>query len=135
MQAVHGGYRRLFAVSVSREIYVSANGDDVRGRDSISFDEDILSGAKAPKPAEESAARFHLHPDVSVSQTADGGFYLRASPTAIWRFRSAGGTATLEDSVYVLDNGTVRRTQQIIVRARLKPEPTTIKWSLRLENT
>lgn len=135
VQAVHGGYLPSFALRISRELYVSAAGDDLRGRDAISFDTALLNGPRAPEPAEAVAVRFHIHPDVTVTRSGDGSFYLRAAADSIWRFRCAGADAALEDSVYLSDDGAVRKTRQIVLLTRLTPDPTTVKWSVRLEKT
>ncbi|MHC8507861.1 MAG: heparinase II/III family protein [Rhodospirillales bacterium] len=136
VQAVHHGYRRAYGLSAEREIYISAAGDDIRGQDMLSPDaEDV----KTPplKTAGQAAVRFHLHPDVDAAPVADGGFYLRAGPS-VWRFRfsgaDAGVDAGVEESVYMADNGEVRKTSQIVLRIPLEPGRTAgVKWSFKLE--
>ena len=57
----HNGYGQSFALTHSRQLFLAADGDDLRGEDS-------LTG-----PAGEGfAIRFHLHPTVQVSLIQDG---------------------------------------------------------------
>jgi uncharacterized heparinase superfamily protein len=58
MAASHDGYRARFGVTYARELYLAADGDDLRGEDKLTG----RSGAPF-------ALRFHLHPAVEASLT------------------------------------------------------------------
>ncbi|HKS89340.1 MAG TPA: heparinase II/III family protein, partial [Stellaceae bacterium] len=59
--ASHDGYRPSLGLSYSRELYLAADGDDLRGEDKLTG----RSGASF-------AVRFHLHPAVEASLADDG---------------------------------------------------------------
>ncbi len=68
---------RAFGLTYSRELYLGAEGDDLRG-------EDKLTG----RAGANFAIRFHLHPAVEPSLIEDGGGALLRLPSgAVWRLR------------------------------------------------
>ena len=72
----------------------------------------------ASELAHDFALRFHLHPDVTSSLSADGRqVLLRHDKAGAWVFRADGPeTPRLEPSVYFSAPGQLRRCQQIVVR-------------------
>lgn len=113
----HDGYAKTFGIVHHRTYYLAADGMDVRG-------EDRLRGAgTAPV-----AVRFHLHPRVQASPTADEtGIILKLPDGSGWRFRFRGGKAAISESVY-LGNGMPRRTEQIVIKAQHQGAETAINW-------
>jgi uncharacterized heparinase superfamily protein len=122
LEAAHDGYARNFGLTYQRRLYLSSNGDDLRG-------EEILEGAEG----HAFTLRFHLHPKVQVSLLHNHTAALLRPPSGQgWRLRVAGGDMALTDSVY-LGRGDGRRAQQIILTGITGPEATTIKWALQRE--
>jgi uncharacterized heparinase superfamily protein len=120
--ATHDGYRPRFGVTYSRELYLAADGDDLRG-------EDKLTG----RAGAAFAVRFHLHPAVEASLSEDGnGAALRLPSGAAWRLRAAGAELSLGESVY-LGSGDLRKTQQIVLSGTTGPSGATVRWALRRE--
>lgn len=120
--ATHDGYRQRFGVTYSRELYLAADGDDLRGEDKLTG----RSGAAF-------AVRFHLHPAVEASLIEDGGgALLILSSGARWRLRAAGAEMSLGESVY-LGSGEVRKTQQIVLSGTTGPSGATVRWAMRRE--
>jgi len=120
--ATHDGYRPRFGVTYSRELYLAADGDDLRG-------EDKLTG----RAGAAFAVRFHLHPSVEAAVIEDGGGALLKLPSgAQWRLRASGAEMSLGESVY-LGSGEVRKTQQIVLSGNTGPGGATIRWALRRE--
>jgi len=120
--ASHDGYRRRFGVSYARELYLSADGDDIRG-------EDRLTGL----PGVVFAVRFHLHPAVAASLAEDGsGALLRLPSGTAWRLRANGAELSLDDSIY-LGSGELRKTQQVVLSGRTGPNGATVRWAIRRE--
>ncbi len=76
----HDGYKRRFGLTHARQIFLAADGEDLRG-------EDRLTG-----PAGQSfVVRFHLHPQVQASLTQDGSAALLRLPSgAGWRLARPG---------------------------------------------
>jgi uncharacterized heparinase superfamily protein len=118
--ATHDGYRPLFGLTHQRRLYMSANGEDLRG-------EDTLTGAHAGS----FAVRFHLHPEVQVSVIQNGAAALLRAPSGIaWRFIASGGKIELAETVYLGRRGEPRRAEQIVVSGPVS-NGAAIKWALR----
>jgi uncharacterized heparinase superfamily protein len=122
ISATHDGYRDRFGLIYTRELFLAADGGDLRG-------EDRLSG----RPGAAFAVRFHLHPSVQASLVEDEASALLRLPSgSLWRLRAAGAEMTLGESVY-LGSGEARRTQQIVLSGTAAPGGTTVRWALRRE--
>ncbi len=122
--ASHDGYRPSFGLSHSREIYLAADGGDVRG-------EDRLEPAGNDGAGRGFAIRFHLHPEIQAS-AADGGVDLRLPGGALWRFNASGAAVNLAESVY-LGTGALRRSQQVILSGFAGQDGVAVKWAMRRE--
>ncbi len=121
IDASHDGYRELFGLTHRRRLYLSAEGDSLRG-------EDILSGIGE---AQRFTIRFHLHPNVKASLTADGTGALLRLPSGVgWRMHSAGAALVIADSVYLGDGGKSSRCEQIVLSGPIKSGANTVKWAL-----
>jgi uncharacterized heparinase superfamily protein len=120
--ASHDGYRPRFGVTYARELYLAADGDDLRGEDKLTG----RSGAPF-------AVRFHLHPMVEASLIENGGgAQLRLASGAVWRLRASGAEMGLGESIY-LGSGELRKTQQIVLSGTTGPNGATVRWALRRE--
>lgn len=123
LEMSHDGYRRRFGQVHRRRLYLSANGEDLRG-------EDRLEG----NGGQAFAVHFHLHPAVKASLTQGHKAALLSLPKGGgWRFRAEGATLALEESVYLGRAGERRRNLQLVLRGPVTPGETRIKWSLRRE--
>ena len=117
--ASHDGYAPNFGLTHRRRLWLSADGADLRGEDTL------IGGHKGVF-----AARFHLHPDVKVSLIQNGGAALLRTPSGLaWRFNIGGGRLDLAESVY-LGRDSVRRTEQLVVAGPVV-DGAPIKWALR----
>ena len=120
--ASHDGYRQRFGVTCARELYLAADGDDLRGEDKMTGRAGVVF-----------AVRFHLHPGVEASLADDGrGALLRLPGGAAWRLRAAGAEMSLGESIY-LGTGELRKTQQIVLSGSTGPSGATVRWALRRE--
>jgi uncharacterized heparinase superfamily protein len=122
VSASHDGYRPLFGLVHARQLFLAADGDDLRG-------EDRLTG-----PAGKSfAIRFHLHPDVQASLIQDGAAALLRLPSGLgWRMRAQGAVMSLAESVY-LGTGEIRKSQQLVLDGHVGSSGALVKWALRRE--
>ena len=120
-EASHDGWRERFGLIYRRRLYLGASGDDIRG-------EDYLDGP----PGHAFALRFHLHPSVAV-MLAGTGAVLKTAGGAGWRLRVAGGTTSLEESIYLGLDGKPRRSEQIVIQGYTGDDNTLIRWSLTRE--
>lgn len=129
VETEHDGYVLPFEYLHKRLIYVSDTGESVRG-------EDIIEHQKMSQNGDSVLidVRFHLHPDVSVTQSKSGDMlYLGLAGGEIWQFRYRGGALRLEDSIYFGEAGKISASKQIVLSGKTNGATTTILWSLRLE--
>ncbi len=123
LDMAHDGYHRAYGTDHARRLYVSVDGEDIRGEDTLTGPDGLAF-----------AVRFHLHPDVRASEVQDGNaVLLSTSAGGGWRFRASGAALALEDSVYLGQPGSVRRTRQIVLSGHTAPEQTVVKWALKRE--
>lgn len=120
LDASHDGYRSNFGVVHRRRLYLSRDGHDLRG-------EDTLVGAHRG----EFAVRFHLHPDVDASLIQTGAaVLLRQRTGTAWRFQATGGRLDLAESIYLGLKGQ-RRSEQIVITGSLDGSGAQLKWALK----
>jgi uncharacterized heparinase superfamily protein len=122
ISATHDGYRERFGLIYTRELFLAADGDDLRG-------EDRLTG----RPGANFSVRFHLHPSVEAS-LVDGETTaaLRLPSGLCWQLRATGAELGLGESIY-LGSGDARKTQQVVLSGSAAPGGTTVRWALRRE--
>lgn len=120
--ATHDGYGALFGLTHSRQLFLAADGEDLRG-------EDRLTG----KAGQSFVLRFHLHPTVQASLSQDGsGVLLRVPNGTGWRLKAQGAVMSLGESVY-LGQGEVRKTQQVVLDGHVGSTGATVRWAIRRE--
>ncbi|MSP48000.1 MAG: hypothetical protein EXQ95_01610 [Alphaproteobacteria bacterium] len=122
LDASHDGYVDRLGASHRRRLYLSADGEDLRG-------EDLVTGA-AGRPYQ---LRFHLHPraQVSLAQNAAAAL-LRLPSGGGFRLRVSGGRLDLGEAIYLGRPGEMKRTQHVLVTGVLDGQ-TALKWALRRE--
>lgn len=125
--ASHLGYVPAFGLRHERELYLAADGDDLRGEDRL-----VVVGHGPPR-GRGFAIRFHLHPDVQASTTQDGNAVLLKTPSGVfWRLKAVGAVMNLAESVY-LGDGIVRKTQQVVLDGHAGSTGAAVKWALKRE--
>lgn len=108
-----------------REIFLSADGADLRGEDGLSFDENNGDGGIT------FALRFHLHPMVAARPAgADGPILLSLPDGAVWQFSAKGGNLSLEDSIFLATGGAPKKARQIVIRSASR-ESNVVNWAFR----
>lgn len=124
----HTGYESATGLVHRRRLFLSNNGCDLRG-------EDTLEGELTPGKDVNVAIRFHLHPRVLVSLIQQGReCLLRTQCGHGWRFYHVGGELRLENSVYLGEAGQVRKTKQIVLYSTTDTAPVMVQWALQKEN-
>jgi len=114
------GYGGGTKTTHSRRIYLSANGGDIRG-------EDTITGGNSQK----FVARFHLHPAVQSSLVREASSVLLRTPSGSgWRFKASGGVISLQESIYLGLPGQVKRAEQIVISSATQNGLGQIKWAL-----
>jgi uncharacterized heparinase superfamily protein len=116
----HDGYLRSDGVTHRRRIFLSVDGSDLRG-------EDTLTG----RGGVPFALRFHLHPAVDASLLQSGrDALLRLPRGGGWRLRCSE-PLVLSESIYFEDAPEPRRTGQIVISGVTGDGVTTVKWALQ----
>ncbi len=125
--ASHNGYMPLNGITHSRKVYLGDEGHDMRGEDDFACTFELV------KPV-ETALRFHIHPDTTASLINDGKEVLLRMKGGIgWRFKHDVGRLELEDSVYIGNGITPRKTKQIAIYGQMSSDHARVKWSFKRE--
>lgn len=127
VDASHDGYVPLNGITHRRRLYYADQGNDLRGEDTLT----CVTGLTKPHRV---AARFHLHPDVSVSLVKEGCEAILALPSGLgWRFTAEGAPLEIEDSVYLGEGIRPRKTKQLVIVGDMDSDLLQIKWALQRE--
>lgn len=127
LEATHDGYLPLNGIVHKRRLYLSEQGNDLRGEDSLSCSVGLTHPC-------DIAIRFHLHPRVMASLVqGDTEALLRLPGGAGWRFQRSGGVLKLEDSIYMGEGTRPRKTKQLVIYGRMIDDSAQIKWALKRE--
>jgi uncharacterized heparinase superfamily protein len=119
----HDGYCERFGLTHERQLFLSADGDDVRG-------EDTLTGTAG----RGFVIRFHLHPDASAAlDAADRSVLIGLADGDAWRLTVDGAVASIAESVY-LGAGVMQKTQQIVLDGHVGTGGAVVRWVIRREN-
>lgn len=123
----HDGYRSLYGIIHRRRLWLSPDGGDLRGEDSfLGYD-----GRPITVPDQRFIARFHLHPTVKATLAQSGQAVLMRLPSGRgWKLRASGAGIGLAESIYLGEEGRVRRTEQIVLVGQVPVEGITVKWAL-----
>lgn len=146
LEARHDGYRRRFGLDHLRRLWLSPDGDDLRGEDVLEPAGGPLSRLARGNPSAV-AIRFHLAPDARATLTDDGKGALiklddrrspggKAKPGPAWAFRvgfkSAPGVLRIEDGLWIDRQGEVVPTRYLLLATRIAPgTANSIGWSLK----
>lgn len=141
LEGRHDGWRRRHGFDHLRRLWLSPDGDDLRGEDQlIPAGRGIAIGRqREPLPV---AIRFHLGPGATATPTQDGKGALivlpgaRAGQDIAWAFRAsfnhAPGLLAVEPSLHVDSEGEIHEIQQILLTSLLEPGGTgDISWSFK----
>jgi uncharacterized heparinase superfamily protein len=127
LELSHDGYAASHGLLHHRRLYLSGNGEDLRG-------EDRLECKGAGRLGTDFAVRFHLHPSVQASLSQSGDTVLLRLPRGDgWRFHARGAELRLQPSIYLGLAGAVRRSQQIVLVGSVGAGVATVKWAMKRE--
>ena len=134
--AAHDGYVAKYGLLHYRRLFLSPDGSDLRGEDTLSL---IKGGAKTLERARAKrkspdgpayAVRFHLHPDVSPEQT-DKSILVTMANGERWQMLASGGTLSIEDSIYIPRTAAPRATKQIVIHGTMTDDGGQLRWALK----
>lgn len=127
LDMMHDGYRSLYGIIHRRRLWLSPDGGDLRGEDTFVGYE----GKPVTVPDKRFIVRFHLHPAVKATLAQSGQAVLMRLPSGRgWRLRASGAGIGLAESIYLGEEGRVRRTEQIVLVGQVPMEGSTVKWAL-----
>lgn len=125
IEGSHDGYARSFGYTHSRLLILRSDGMELRG-------EDTLLPQGRPKDGVPVHVRFHLGPEIEVTPTdKPQTTLLRMTDGSNWAFAAAGGTLSVDDSLWVDEEGRPHPTRQLVIAADSGKGGLTIGWQLR----
>ena len=123
----HDGYRSLLGIIHRRRLWLSPDGGDLRGEDTFVGPD----GKAVAVPDKRFIVRFHLHPAVKATLAQSGQAVLMRLPSGRgWRLRASGAGIGLAESIYLGEEGRVRRTEQIVLVGQVPSDGASVKWAL-----
>lgn len=136
LETSHGGYRAKTGLMHRRRLYITQDGEDIRGEDSLY----LPVGAEAlRRDAIAFDIRFHLHPSCRATLAQDQKSALIIQDGRVgWRMRTDGGPLSVEPSFYLGTGSTPQKTSQIVIRGKAfadgdgETQSNRVRWSLRL---
>ncbi|MDX5361387.1 MAG: heparinase II/III family protein [Alphaproteobacteria bacterium] len=124
--ARHGGYADMGFLH-ERRLFLSDDGDDLRGEDRIE-----PAGKGKPGRAEAPwAVRFHLHPGARASRLPNGTILIKTATGEGWTLRTGTGALDIEESAYLGSGGRPRRSEQIVLSGLTEGHEAVIKWAFK----
>lgn len=125
IEASHDGYVRGFGYNHSRLLILRSDGMELRGEDTL------LPQGKS-KEGMPVHVRFHLGPNIEITPTDNRQTaLLRMVDGSNWAFAAAGGALTVDDSLWVDEEGRPHPTRQLVIAADTGKGGLTIGWQLR----
>ena len=130
VEGSHHGYVAESGLIHSRRLYLSKDGRDLRGEDSLSLAPDALENIAETQTV---SIRFHLHPDVEARLSDKGTHIDLALGEERWVFLASapGARFFLEPSAYLGTGVRARPTQQIVMQLALEETQWQGRWGLR----
>ncbi|MBC7522636.1 MAG: heparinase II/III family protein [Sandarakinorhabdus sp.] len=129
LEASHDGYGKRFGMIVRRRLFLSPDGQDLRGEDVI---EPAPKALLRRRPDRDFDVRFHLGPGVAATPTADGaGALLKLPQGRVWAMKARGGQVVIEPSIWVDPAGTIHKTQALVICGRTVKAVASIGWSFK----
>jgi uncharacterized heparinase superfamily protein len=125
IEASHDGYAKSFGYNHARLLILRSDGMELRGEDTL------LPQAK-PQADVTAHVRFHLGPDIEIAPTDQPHTaLLRMADGSNWAFITSGGLLSVDDSLWVDQNGRPHPTQQLVIAADTGKGALHISWQLR----
>ena len=125
IEASHDGYAKAYGYTHSRRLILRSDGMELRG-------EDTLLPQGKPKDGRPVHVRFHLGPQIEITPTDNKQTaLLRMADGSNWAFAATGGTLTVDDSLWVDEEGRPHPTRQLVIAAVSGKGGLTIGWQLR----
>jgi len=127
LEASHNGYVARFGLVHRRILLLRDDGTELRGEDLL-----VPAKGKGSRGKVAFALRFHLGPGVEAGLSDDGqGVGIALPDGSYWQFRAAGGTLSIEDSLWADEDGRPVGTLQIVLEGLASRGGGTFAWLLK----
>ncbi len=127
IEASHDGYSRAYGFTHSRLLILKSDGLELRGEDTL-----LPHEKSKPREIVDAHVRFHLGPDIEVAISGDRrAAVLRLIDGSSWTFAASAGALSVDDSLWVDENGRPHPTQQLVIATEAPKGGLTIGWYLR----
>ena len=123
MTASHDGYLKRFGLIYERDIFVSASGGEIRGRERFFKP----GAANAPVETGTAVVRFHIHPTIQLYRVSASETRLVAPDGEAWALTCLDVPVEEEEDVFFADPSGVRKSSQITVTFAVGAQPE-IQW-------
>lgn len=131
VDAQHDGYVRRFGLTHRRRLYLSADGMDLRGEDSLHPTKRRNFGLRAADGIHFDI-RFHLGPGIEATATAGNqGALLKLPGGALWQFKARGATLSVAPSLWIDAEGRRRKGEQLVLSAETGDDGAVVNWSFK----
>lgn len=136
IEGSHEAWRQSDGLVHRRRIYLSSDGKDLRGEDTLfrPVDDPLPDGVVPAR----FAIRFLLHPDVKPEPTREPSTVrLTLASGEAWRFRTDAGPVALADGVYYAAGAPARPTRLITILGAARADgplerpPNRVRWALK----
>ena len=97
----HSGYELIYGVHHRRQIYLSRDKGEIRGKDEIL---NIKNIGSLPKTAD---IRFHLHPEIDIIKVRNGSIFLKHKKGFIWKMIADNQNITTQNSIMFFPSGSL----------------------------
>jgi uncharacterized heparinase superfamily protein len=129
LEASHDGYARRFGLMVRRRLWLSPDGLDLRGEDSIDH---ALAGTLKRRTQRGFDVRFHLGAGIAATPTADGtGALLKLANGKVWAMKAKGGAVSIEPSLWIGPDGSMAKTLQLVISGTTDSGRAILGWSFK----
>ncbi len=120
----HNGYADRYNLIHQRQLILADEGDNLEGIDSF-----LAPNGKAPGKGGKDifAVRFHIHPNVAISQLAGNRILMQLPDGESWEFETDGPEMVIEESILLSDTRGNRSTEQIVVYGRVQ-QTASVAW-------
>jgi uncharacterized heparinase superfamily protein len=128
LEASHNGYAARYGLSHRRILILRDEGTELRGEDLL-----VPAGGKGKGKSGKVgfAIRFHLGSGIEVGLSEDGqGAGLALPDGSYWQFR-AGGTVTVEESLWADGQGRPQPVQQLVLQGLISRGGGNFAWLLK----
>jgi len=123
IEGAHSGYMPRFGLNHHRCIKLKSRGEILSG-------EEQLSG-RSNVPF---TVRFHLHPNIKTSLVKNNTEILLSTKSGVsWSFKAKGANIDLEESLYISEGETRRRSLQIVLSGKTQATTTIVSWEMKQE--